>query len=181
LGSAEDDLTLGLSLLMNWNCHLTIDTIGGTVYEVLMWILNRKIVEAGVNSGLKSQERLRSEADARAAKVLAEQVMGASFNQLLKGKSALGNFLQAVVMQILSSELDSNGDASLRWWALQSGGSKRVIEESIRATVQWLRINMGPRTSEWKWGQLHRVSFSHMLSKKLGFAPFSRGALSYGW
>jgi len=136
--SADPDVRTGLELLRAWDGRLTTDTVGGTVYEVVRYILVRNLLEPGLGPDLTSS------------------VMGQGFHPLLMAGSELYGHDTVAMLRMLADDRS--------WWVAQAGGRQAVLERSLREAIAWLRAQRGPETANWQWGRLHRAPIAHAMA-----------------
>jgi penicillin amidase len=99
--------------------------------------------------------------------------MGEGFHPLLLAAS---EFYGHDIVTLLHMLEDSDS-----WWVQQAGGREAVIIKSLRQAVDWLEETLGPDTTNWQWGKLHQIAFSHTLSlQKPLDRVFNRGPYPIG-
>jgi penicillin amidase len=153
--SVDPDVQLALQHLHAWNGLLTTDTVGGTIYEVTRYRMVRNLLEPGLG-----QE-------------LAFQVMGQGFHPLLMSANEFYGHDTTTLLRLLK---DSDS-----WWVKQAGGREALIERSLKEAVEWLRAELGPKTEDWQWGELHHVILAHTLGlQKPLDQVFNCGPVSIG-
>jgi penicillin amidase len=153
--SQDADVNQGLYLLLGWDGDLTVDSVGGCIYEVLRYALVRNLVKAGLGDELT---------------VL---WMGKGFHPLLKTANEFYGHDTVTLLRLLEQP-DS-------WWVEQTGGFDALVETSLKQTVLWLKEYLGPDSYGWQWGKLHHVAFPHPLGlQKPLDKVFNRGGLPIG-
>lgn len=50
-------------------------------------------------------------------------------------------------------------------WHTQKQLLIRVLEDNLKAVVQWMKEHLGSDQSNWQWQNIHAVSFGHSLQK----------------
>jgi len=151
----DPDVQLALQLLRDWDGFLTQESVGGTVYEVVRYVLVRSLLEHGLGSEL------------------ATQLMGKGFHPLLNHSNEFYGH-DTVVMLRLLDDPDS-------WWVKEAGGHDVLISHSLKKAMDWLRENLGKDEAEWHWGKIHQVNFEHAMSLQKPFDQvFDRGPFPIG-
>lgn len=155
LQSQDEAVSLGISLLSEWNGELAADSVGGCLYEVLRYYLVRNLIEPGLGSDLTLKW------------------MGNGFHPLLMTANEFYGHDTVTMLRLL--------DQPESWWMAQAGGFEMVVSKSIKQAVEWLRQELGDDSSGWQWGKLHQVVFPHPLGmqKPLDIV-FNRGYLPIG-
>lgn len=154
--SSEDpDVQLALQRLRGWDGQLTIDSVGGTVYELARYRMVRNLLEPGLG-----QE-------------LALRVMGQGFHPLLLSASEFYGHDTTTLLRLLKDPRS--------WWMEQASGREALIHKSLKEAVEWLRAELGPDPEAWQWGKIHRVVFPHTLGlQKPLDQVFNRGPVPIG-
>jgi penicillin G amidase len=125
--SDDADACTALDLLRAWDGALTIETVGGTVYEVAVRLLTRSIFEP------------------KFGKELTDHVMGLGWSSVLYPSHELKGRDTDVMLRLLENPNS--------WWMQTAGGRDHLIEQALRKTVQWLRQEYGPETSDLAVGE----------------------------
>ena len=68
------------------------------------------------------------------------------------------------------------------WYDLGGGETREdVLLKGLEETIQHLRQSCGENLEDWKWGDLHRMTFSHILGRVKALQPFfNRGPFPAG-
>jgi penicillin amidase len=141
--------------LLNWNGVLSVESIGGTIYEVLKYNIVRDILERGLGEELTLE------------------VMGKGFNPVLYHANEFYGHDTTIILRLLQTP-DS-------WWIRQAGGIQELVLRNLETTVEWLSAKYGKDPTGWQWGKLHRVYFPHAMALNKLLAPvFNRGDLPIG-
>lgn len=155
LTSDDPDVQTALEALRAWDGKLTADSVGGTVYEVARYSLVRNLLEPGLGKDLTTR------------------VMGQGFHPLLLSSHEFYGQDTVAMLRML----DDPGS----WWVAQAGGREAVLTRSLKQAVEWLRKELGPEVSLWKWGRIHRATFGHAMAiQKPLDRVFNRGPLPIG-
>ncbi len=140
LSSPDPEVQRALELLRAWDGWLGADSVAGLLYEVTRYHLVRNLVEPALG------------------KELAFRWMGQGFNPvLLHSHEFFGH--DTVTMLRLLDHPDS-------WWMQQAGGKEAVLLRSLKQAVEWAKEKLGPETSGWQWGKIHRAIFPHAMALK---------------
>jgi penicillin G amidase len=151
----DEDVQLALRLLRAWDGFLTPETIGGTVYEVARYTLIRNLLEPGLGEDLTFR------------------LMGKGFHPLLMHSNELFGHDTVILLRLLANPQS--------WWVQQAGGHDIVVSKSLKETIAWLRDEVGEYESDWEWGQIHQINFTHPLSLQKPFDQvFDRGPYPIG-
>ena len=137
LTTDDPDVQLALEYLRAWDGALTVDSVGGALYEVARYQLVRNLLEPGLGQDLTLR------------------LMGKGFHPLLMPASEFYGHDTVVMLKML--------DQPNSWWVQQAGGREAVIARSLRQAVEWLRKELGPEVNNWQWGRIHRASFPHAM------------------
>jgi penicillin amidase len=152
----EDPLIqAAIEKLQAWDGYLTVDSIGGTIYEVLRYTLVRNLLAGGVEDDL------------------AFKLMGKGFHPLLYPSNEFFGHDTVTMLRILK---DSHS-----WWVGQAGGRDKLISESMVEAIAWLSDHLGRDVDDWQWGKLHQLTLEHPLSlQKPLDRVFNRGPSPIG-
>ncbi len=79
----------------------------------------------------------------------------------------------------LTARLD---DPDSAWWQLKNCcGRDAVLLEALHRSLSHLHANLGPELSKWRWGNLHHLTFSHIMGRQrpldrvFNLGPYSIG------
>lgn len=151
----EPEVRAALERLRAWDGQLTAESVAGTLYEVMRYMVVRNLLEPGLGRKLMGQ------------------VLGEGFNPVLASTHEFYGYDTASMLRLL------NNPAS--WWLKQAGGKEKLLQRSLKQTVAWLQSELGLDMNDWQWGKIHRVFFSHALGAKKPLDQiFSRGPLPIG-
>ena len=153
--SNDPDAQLALLQLRDWDCVLSPDSIGGAIYEVVRYRLVRNLLDPALGEELTFH------------------LMGQGFHPLLLASNEFFGHDTVTMLRFL--------DHPESRWVIQAGGRDEVIERSLKEGVNWLRSRFGPDINRWRWGNFHRIIFSHALSvQKPLDKVFDRGPYPIG-
>lgn len=153
--SSDPDVQLALEGLQAWDGCLDSKSVGGTLYQVCRYHLVRNLLEPGLGPEL------------------AFRVMGQGFHPVLYASSEFYGHDTVTLFRLLD-----NPDS---WWVQGAGGREALLERSLKEAVQWLRTELGPDSTQWQWGRIHRAVFPHALGlQKPLDQVFNRGPVPIG-
>jgi len=151
----EPDIKKSLEILCKWDGKLNPESIGGTIYEVVRYTLVKNILQPALGDDLTNK------------------VMGEGFHPLLYSSNEFFGHDTVMMLRLLN-----NPDS---WWVQNAGGLPDVLQRSIKQAVNWLEEELGSDMSNWQWGKIHRVNFSHALGlQKPLDKVFNRGPYPIG-
>jgi len=141
--------------LRSWDGQLDSESIGGTVFQVMLKSLSNEILEPALGS------------------VLAKEILGEGPHPILAPVNELSGHWTSTLLRLLD---DRNLLEKL------SGKSyEAVISDSLSRTVCELKKHLGSDPQKWRWGRLHQISFQHTLgSQRLLDQIFSQGPYPVG-
>jgi len=154
--SKSDAVERAVGALLAWDGVLDVDSVGGTIYEVVRYRLVDNLMRP----------------------VLGEEftkaLLGHAFNDVIfPDHEFYGNDTQAVFKML------AEGDKS--WWVQQAGGKQALLEKSFTEAVEWLQKTLGAEMSDWKWGRIHAITFGHALAMQKPLDEiFNRGPYPLG-
>jgi len=155
LATQDPDVQTALDLLRAWDGQLTAESVGGTVYEVTRYILVRNLLEPGLGEELTMR------------------LMGQGFHPMLLPSHEFYGHDTVAMLRML--------DAADSWWVDQARGREAVLMSSFQQAVEWLRGELGPDTSDWQWGRIHRAIFPHAMGMQKPLDQvFNRGPFPIG-
>jgi penicillin amidase len=155
LESEDPDVELALTQLRGWDGVLSLDSVGGAIYEVFRYTLVRSILEPALGEELTLN------------------VIGKGFHPLLKPSNVLYGHDTSTLLRML--------DGPDSWWIEQAGGRQQVLERGLKQAVAWLRGELGPDVDTWRWGRLHRALFPHAMGMQKPLdRVFNRGPVPIG-
>jgi penicillin amidase len=135
-----------MPLFQDWDGDLAVDSPTAAIYEVFI----RRLLYNLFDSVL-------SAAAADSDSYLADRFVGHGVHPLLSATSwVYGSNGRALVAHLLDDpEAHTPGVQSLDDLALQS----------LREAVAYLIWQLGPRASDWRWGDLHQLTYAHPLGQ----------------
>lgn len=128
--------TQALEFLKAWDGDMTIHTHGGSVAQVLI-IESLKIL---------LQSRLDNKLTSHLLGTTETIVVASEFN----------SHSQFNLVKLLHNETNL-------WWK-RCGGRNQVLYDALKNSVEWFTTKIGPDPISWNWGNLHRVTWSHVFS-----------------
>ncbi len=152
----KDDSALQMAQhLLDWDGNLSADSVGGTVYQVLLAILSQRILKPLLGSDL------------------IEQFLGVGPHPILIPINELAGHWTSSLLRLLTEP------EKLR--ELTGSSREELIVHSLAAAKEKLERTLGIDQSAWHWGRLHYLNFDHLFSLQptLGRA-FSHGPFPVG-
>jgi penicillin amidase len=141
--------------LADWDGNLNAESVGGTVYQVLLTILSQKILKPLLGNDL------------------VEQFLGVGPHPILVPINELAGHWTSTLLRLLSEP------EKLR--ELTGSSREELIVHSLTATKEELERLLGDDQSAWHWGRLHSLNFDHLFSlqptlgRAFGHGPFPVG------
>jgi len=156
ISEPDKDIQLAMRLLQEWDGYLTPESVGGTVYEVVRYMLIRELLTPALGEELVTR------------------VMGgAGAHPLLATVQEFYGHDTTILLRLL--------DNPASWWVQQAGGREPAIQRSLKDAIVWLRKTLGADESQWVWGKLHTTTLTHALSLQKPFDQvFDRGPFPIG-
>jgi penicillin amidase len=155
VSDSDADVRLALHMLRSWDGYLNPESTGGTVYQVVRYMLVRDLLDGGLGEEL------------------ANKVMGAGVHPLLAKNQEFYGHDTSILLRMLDDP-DS-------WWVSQTGGREALIQRGLKGAIGWLRETLGEDQKEWNWGRLHTLTLTHSLSLQKPFDQvFDRGPFPIG-
>lgn len=151
----QPDVAPLAEMLRNWDGRLEVGSPTAAIYEVL----NRQLLVILLGNRLGE---------------LLYRYSGKGPNDLF-AESTWGHHAQEWLRRVLVKPNSA-------WFDLGNGeGRDDVLTLALRRTRQFLEAELGPEVKDWSWGQLHQVTFEHILGrqKPLDIA-FNRGPYPIG-
>ena len=138
--TARPKVQKALDVLLKWDTVLDKESIGGTVYEILIYTMIRNLVEPHLG------------------KDLTDRFMGNGEHPLLLPTSELLGHSTVCLFDIIQ-----NGNSH---WIINSKEAFLLVERSLEDTCSWLENNLGDDPEQWEWGKIHQAQFRHAMSIK---------------
>jgi penicillin amidase len=138
LETADPEATLSLKLLREWDGRLDPDSVGGTVYQVLLARLTN-IILAG---------RLGPE--------LTNSLLGEGLNEVLSPITEFYGYWPETLLRLLDNPETA--------WIPGRIGRDAYLIRGLAETTAELRRLLGDEPVNWQWGRLHTITFSHSMS-----------------
>ncbi len=137
LEPTHPDAQLALSLLRQWDGRLAPESIGGTIFQVLIEQLTPTLLQHNVPSSLLPA------------------LLGQGISDVLHPVNEFQGYVLVNVLKILSG-------APSPWLDSVTTRSK-VMEQCLVEATAVLRQTLGTDPAGWQWGLLHKVTFRHAL------------------
>ncbi|MCH2045144.1 MAG: penicillin acylase family protein [Saprospiraceae bacterium] len=134
----QDYVTV-LETFRNWDGVMDKDSVGACIYQVL----KQQLVDLLVASALGED--------------LSKKIRGLGYDPvLLKQQEFLGHDM-TMVLRILD-----NPDSL---W-LKEISKEELLDKALVQTIAYLKKHLGSNIQAWKWGELHQLTYSHILSQQ---------------
>lgn len=133
---ANPDAQLSLHLLRGWDGTMDRESIGSSVYQMLLSSLAGRILSTQLDDDLR------------------DRLLGRGVDPMIAPVNEFQGSWPATLGRLLSKN-DS-------LWILDR---QSILERSLADTSIALRQLLGKDHSQWKWGRLHKIRFAHALSK----------------
>lgn len=155
IADSDADINIAVDILRNWDGQLTSTSVAGTIYEVTRYQMLRNLLEPALGEELTLG------------------IMGKGFHPVLLSSNEFYGHDTVTLLRMLE-----NPDS---WWMTEAGGQEKVLKNSLKQAVQWLRANLGDDSGEWQWGNIHGAIFPHPLGlQKPLDQVFNRGPFPIG-
>lgn len=135
LTTTDSDASLSLRLLREWDYWLTSESVGGTVYQILLVRLAQTILGGRLSLELQMA------------------FLGKGPHYLLTPTNEFYGHWTVTLLRLLDDP--ANG-----WLAERDA----VLTRCLAETAVELRRLLGNDPQKWQWGQLHQIRFSHAMS-----------------
>jgi penicillin amidase len=145
-----------VEMMQNWDGSLTADSAAAAVYEVFV----RRMIYVTLSDKLGD---------------LTVRYAGKGPTPMLAEGSMFGSRAWTWLQRVLT-EPDSH------WFDLGNGESRDdVMRLALRETIEFLKTECGPEPTDWAWGKLHTLSYSHTLGRVKPLDKlFNRGSFPLG-
>lgn len=155
LQAPDERRTRILAMLRAWDGKLGVDSVSGTIYEVLRYTLVRSLLEPKIGTKMTNT------------------LMGEAFNPVLLTDHEYFGYDTVSLIRILD---DPNS-----WWVAESGGREKLLLACLGKVDAWLTEKLGPRMEDWQWGKIHRLTFPHAMGMQKPLDRiFNRGPYPIG-
>ncbi len=135
LRTDDSDVLKVKSILSQWDKHMSKNSVGATLYEVIRYTLFKKLLVPTLGTDLT------------------ESFMGAGFEPIILPSHEFYGHDTTVMLRLL------NNRQSL--WIKNAGGKEIILIQSIKDALTWLKKELGPIRSDWQWGHIHQALFPH--------------------
>lgn len=125
--------------MLAWDGQLTVDSVGGTLYQVA----RRELINHLYRLGAQSHDHL-------------PWLIGRGMDPVIfKVSEFQGKDITALI------DLLAHPDSKLLALA---GGRQAALEKAVALSVDYLEKTLGPDPADWRWGRLHMLVFPHAMS-----------------
>jgi len=128
--------------LHSWDCVLAPDSVGGAIYSVLFYRL--------------MENTFRDELG-----TLADRFFGVGLTPL----EPLNRFVEHSRIILLRLMINRESPWFDNVDTPQKETLSDILEKSLNETAVFLKQNLGPDQSRWRWGRLHNVAINHPFGK----------------
>jgi penicillin G amidase len=155
LALGQSDAALSLRLLQAWDGWLGADTVGGTVYQVLLNRLAWAILEPALGSKLTLQ------------------YLGRGPHPIIMPISEFYGHWTVVLLRMLDNEQST--------WLPAGVPRETILYRCLAETTAELRRMLGDDPQQWQWGRLHLARFNHTMGVQPPFdLIFNQGPVPIG-
>jgi penicillin amidase len=91
-----------------------------------------------------------------------------AFWEMWLRRVAAARFPYEVVDQVASrAGAVANGllTGKVTGWLTEGTTVEREVAEAMQEAITWLKLALGPRKAQWRWGRVHTVTFPHPISR----------------
>ncbi len=141
----DPDAQLALDLLRQWDGYLMPESVGGTIFQVLITQLSPAVLAPKVPPDLLPS------------------LLGQGMSEVLHPVNEFQGYLLVNLLKMLANVPSP--------WFDSLATRNRVIEKCLAEVTAVLRQTLGENPAEWQWGQLHQITFKHPLGQ---IAPFDQ-------
>jgi penicillin amidase len=134
----DTDAALSLRLLREWDGWLSVDSVGGAVYEVLLNRLAVAILEPKLTPALRLD------------------LLGMGMQAQLQAATEYYGYWPVTLMRMLNNPASG--------WLGGPAERQALLSRCLAQTTHELRGALGADPGQWRWGRLHQVSFPHTMS-----------------
>ncbi len=131
------DAQLALELLRRWDGHLGQESMGGTVFQVLVKQLAPAVLAQNVPLSLLPS------------------LLGQGMSDILHPVNEFQGYLLVNLLKILTNVPSP--------WFNSLATRNKLLEECLAETTAVLRQLLGENPVDWQWGHLHQITFKHPL------------------
>ncbi len=139
-------------LLLDWNCHLSVDSAAAAVFESVLLHLYRSVFEPRLGEAI-------------------DLYLGKGAHMVVPANG----YVDRAASNLISVVNEARDD----WFPAKNGGQPTwdaVGAHAVDDAAAFLAERLGPDTDSWRWGDLHQITFSHPLGQvKPLDRLFSRG------
>lgn len=131
------------SLFQDWNGDLSADSAAAALYQVFIRRLLYNLYDLVAG-------------DSPAESNLADRFVGQGPHPLVAATSYYGSNGRALIAGLLDTP-----DSPL----FRERSRDALMLQSLREAVEFLRWQLGPEMDDWRWGDLHQLTFAHPLGQ----------------
>jgi penicillin amidase len=155
LQSGDPDIQMVRNRLSAWDGRIAPESVPAALYEVSSYIFLGKLFKPKLGAELT------------------DNLLGKGFHPVLQGASEFLGHNTDIMLRMIE-----NPDS---WWLVRAGGLEKVLLQSLKEAVDWLRKELGKDVKEWKWGKIHYLTLDHAMGMKKPLdRVFNRGPFPMG-
>ena len=155
LDTADHELAPVVEMMRKWDGRLSVDSPEAAVHEVFV----REILTELLAEHLGD---------------LAVRYMGKGPTPVLAEASLFGERALEWLQRTLS-------DPAAAWPLGADRNLDEIMLQSLRRSVDYLKVKLGPHPRNWAWGRLHKLTYAHILGRAPALARFfNRGPYPVG-
>jgi penicillin amidase len=139
LETADPEAALSLKLLQEWNGRLDPDSVGGTVYQVLLARLTDVILASHLSPELTNS------------------LLGQGISEILSPITEFYGYWPETLFRLLDNPQTA-------WIPGGKIGREATLIRCLAETTAELRRLLGNEPANWRWGHLHAITFNHSMS-----------------
>ncbi|MEM6271211.1 MAG: penicillin acylase family protein [Bacteroidota bacterium] len=139
---SAEHVAFAWKLMLKWDGYLTRETVGGSIYKVTQHEMVRVLYAAAGGED----------------KAVLSTMLGNGPDPIVL---RVNEFHGKETVTLLRMLKDPNSKV-----VAAAGGKYQLMQTALYQAVAWLENNMGGRTRNWQWGNVHQVEFRHVMATK---------------
>jgi penicillin amidase len=138
LETDDPEAALSLKLLLEWDGRLETNSVGGSVYQVLLARLTDVVLGTKLGPKLK------------------RSLLGSGPNEILYPITEFYGYWHETLLRMLDNPESA-------WIPGSKVAREATLIRCLAETTAELRRLLGNNPANWQWGRLHQITFSHVL------------------
>jgi penicillin amidase len=138
LETDDPEAALSLKLLLEWDGRLETNSVGGSVYQVLLARLTDVVLGTKLGPKLK------------------RSLLGSGPNEILYPITEFYGYWHETLLRMLDNPESA-------WIPGSKVAREATLIRCLAETTAELRRLLGNNPANWQWGRLHQMTFSHVL------------------